>query len=166
MFNCVLGAGGGRLGFAAVVVVVVVVVGLIISTSSTSTSSVWVMFKRKEIDNDQNPRVGFQALAQPLDGQRRVLEVVETQAYGRHVEVVELGPLEVVGGDFGAYEVADDGVGLVLREARGARGFVVVRHHVLADVDPADGGDEAAKGFCYGPGAAGVVEEADFSSWS
>jgi len=32
-----------------------------------------------------------------------------------------------------------------------------VRHHVFADVDAADGGDEAAEGFGYGAGAAGVV---------
>jgi hypothetical protein len=42
-------------------------------------------------------------------------------------------------------------------------GFVVVRYHVLADVDAADGGHVAAEGFRDGAGAAGVVEEADFS---
>ena len=48
-------------------------------------------------------------------------------------------------------------MGLFGREARGARGFVVVRHHVLADVDATDGGDIAAEGLGYGAGAAGVV---------
>jgi len=38
-----------------------------------------------------------------------------------------------------------------------------VRYHVLADVDAADGGHVAAESFCHGAGAAGVVEEADFS---
>ena len=52
---------------------------------------------------------------------------------------------------------------LLSREARRASGFVVVRHHVLADVDAADRGHVAAESFCDGAGAAGVVEEADFS---
>jgi hypothetical protein len=38
-----------------------------------------------------------------------------------------------------------------------------VRYHVFADVDAADGGYVAAEGFRDGAGAAGVVEEADFS---
>jgi hypothetical protein len=38
-----------------------------------------------------------------------------------------------------------------------------VRYHVLANVDAADGGHVAAESFCDGAGAAGVVEEADFS---
>ena len=55
-------------------------------------------------------------------------------------------------------------MGLFGREARGASGFVVVRDHVFADVDAADGGHVAAEGFCDGAGAAGVVQEADLSS--
>jgi hypothetical protein len=39
-----------------------------------------------------------------------------------------------------------------------------VLYHVFADVDAADGGDVAAEGLGDGAGAAGVVEEADFSS--
>ena len=42
-------------------------------------------------------------------------------------------------------------------------GFVVVRHHVLADVDAADGCHVASESFRHGAGAACVVEEADFS---
>jgi hypothetical protein len=38
-----------------------------------------------------------------------------------------------------------------------------VRDHVFADVDAADGGHVAAEGLGDGAGAAGVVEEADFT---
>jgi len=88
--------GEGGVGLALLVVLsVAVIVTVAMTTTLAMRVRVRPMLKRQEINNDQNPRLGFEPLSQPLDGQRRVFEVVESKAYGRDVEIVEIRSAEL-----------------------------------------------------------------------
>ncbi len=118
----------------------------------------------QELDNHQHACLGFQPLRQAFDSQRRVLEVVESQTYDCDIEELEFrsGKLR---GYWRSEEIPSDGVGLLGSQSGGEGGFVVLRHHALADVYAADSGHGGPEGFGDGARAAGVVEEADVSAF-
>ena len=91
-----VGEGGVRLAVLILAVAVTVVVTVVMTTTTLAMRvRVRPMLERQEINNDQNPRFSLQPLGQPLNGQRRVFEVVEPKPYRCDVEIVEIWSAEL-----------------------------------------------------------------------
>lgn len=81
------GVSGGWLAVGLAVVMVVVV--------AATTMRMSPVLKRQEINNDQNPRLGFQPLGQTLHRQRRIFKVVESKSYRCNIKIVEIRSAEL-----------------------------------------------------------------------